>query len=227
MVSSSLFCFPSFLIFFGPFHFFIVFFYEDFQWTALFIEEKLRMLTFMSCNIFHYIFLLGVESWPYQIKQNNELIFFLLVADESNFSRIQQFFNYISDLETRYTNISPPSHFLKLLYILQGCFLKLLVMESSKVWETSLHPFESSPPFCMTYPFGSFSIICFSRIISQYTRGNATVVPEFPTKLDWLNSAPLQLRRVINYFLLIILLAISHQDSFTPFFILFYIFLKI
>lgn len=31
-------------------------------------------------------------------------------------------------------------------------------------------------------------------------RGNATIVPEFPSKLDWLNTAPLQLRRVKTMF---------------------------
>lgn len=35
----------------------------------------------------------------------------------------------------------------------------------------------------------------FNYISDLETRGKATVVPEFPTKLDWLNSAPLQLRR--------------------------------
>ncbi|CAK7340522.1 unnamed protein product [Dovyalis caffra] len=37
----------------------------------------------------------------------------------------------------------------------------------------------------------------FVKYISDLeTKGNATVVPEFPGKLDWLNSAPLQFRRV-------------------------------
>ncbi|CAI9786151.1 unnamed protein product [Fraxinus pennsylvanica] len=52
-------------------------------------------------------------------------------------------------------------------------------------------------------PFGLDKEDSYSIRIQQFTnyiadlekRGDATIVPEFPSKLDWLNTAPLQLRR--------------------------------
>lgn len=35
---------------------------------------------------------------------------------------------------------------------------------------------------------------------SFFCRGNASAVPEFPSRLDWLNTSPLQLRRVSCFF---------------------------
>jgi len=38
------------------------------------------------------------------------------------------------------------------------------------------------------------------------SRENAQLVPEFPSKLDWLNTAPLQFRRVLLFLLSVLIL---------------------
>nr|GMD47056.1 NHL repeat-containing protein 2 [Ipomoea batatas] len=55
----------------------------------------------------------------------------------------------------------------------------------------------SSPPFGQNEDTASSQRIQqFINYISDVEgRKNATIVPEFPSKLDWLNTAPLQLRR--------------------------------
>ncbi|XP_022865066.1 protein SUPPRESSOR OF QUENCHING 1, chloroplastic isoform X2 [Olea europaea var. sylvestris] len=55
----------------------------------------------------------------------------------------------------------------------------------------------SSPPFGQDKEDSRFiRIQQFTNYIADLEkRGNATIVPEFPSKLDWLNTAPLQLRR--------------------------------
>ena len=37
------------------------------------------------------------------------------------------------------------------------------------------------------------------RSTLYYARGNAPIVPEFPPKLDWLNTAPIKLSKVISF----------------------------
>lgn len=54
-----------------------------------------------------------------------------------------------------------------------------------------MHNFDFIYRILMFFPI-SFDVCYLFCVL----RGTATTVPEFPSKLDWLNTAPLQLQRV-------------------------------